>query len=87
MTEKEVSEMELEVMSNVELDSNIQKEWLKERFAEAKRSEQQLMNAFRLHKYVRDENAMKATKDQIKKMRDAIEFLEIELKEFKKESS
>ena len=86
MTEKEVTDLEAEIIGDRKLDPGMQREWLLARLKDAKQGEQNVMNAFRLHKYLRDEAQMKANKTTIKEIRGAIEFLESELQKLGPES-
>ena len=73
MTDNEVAALDSEV--GTPKDAVVVKEWVDENTANLTREEQRLQAAFRMWKFIRDDNAMMQTVQALKRVRACLEYL------------
>mgnify|MGYP001593749011 FL=1 len=73
MTDNEVAALDSEV--GTPKDAVVVKEWVDENTASLTREEQRLQAAFRMWKFIRDDNAMMQTVQALKRVRACLEYL------------
>lgn len=74
MTENDVAALEAEVLASP-LDAERERAWARAVLADMSRQEQELMAAFKLWKFMRDEGRMQGAANELKKTRAAIGYL------------
>lgn len=74
MSESEVLEMET-VVNATGLDREFEVEWCAAKVKELEKAEQQFVARWRLQRALREDTGMKATFDDLKKIRNALAYL------------
>lgn len=80
MTEKDVEELEAEILGETILDRNEEKLWSEVQLASLRKEEQETIYSFRMFKAIRDDNRMQTAAKTLKDIRGCIEYLTARLR-------
>jgi hypothetical protein len=82
MNENELADMEASVQETV-IDPDDEIDWLEKQLTEMRRLEQDTACLFKLHKFMRKDDAMKANHVTLLEVRGVIQYLQSELRRVK----
>jgi hypothetical protein len=83
MTDDDINKWQEEVFSDGQANASTELAWANEQLIEANRAIDQFKGQFALMKFLRDENRMKAAKDEISRLRDMRGYLEHRISKLK----
>lgn len=75
MTEKEIKNMELEVLADETVDPTFEANYLKDLLESFKTERDKILCNFRMWSYVRDDERLQSCKKEMKRVRDCIEAI------------
>lgn len=74
MTDDELKAIEQEILGSQISDPDVEREWVAVQKAVLVRNEQELMASFRMCKWLRQDDRIPQLRDDLKKVRQAIEY-------------